>query len=35
MRLSPEHLDGILLGVIFAFFLVVYLRDLYKGDGDD
>jgi len=35
MRLSPEHLDGILLGVIFSFFLCAYLRDLFKGDGDD
>jgi hypothetical protein len=30
-----EHMDGILLGVLFVLFLGVYLRDLYKGDGDD
>lgn len=35
MRLSPEHLDDILLGLLVVFFLAVFLRDLYKGDGDD
>lgn len=30
-----ERLDDILLGALLVFFLVVFLRDLYKGDGDD
>lgn len=30
-----DHLDDILLGVLFVFFLGVYLRDLYKGDKSD
>jgi len=30
-----DHLDDILLGLLLAFFLVVFLRDVYKGDKSD